>query len=96
VLLDLTAAFDTVGQSIILSRLNHYVGIKGTAFQWFSSYLTNRTFFVVIGNLSSSLLWGATGLYSRTSFIFALFSNAFAYESNKYRYNYALMTLNYG
>uniref|UniRef100_A0A8C1UC21 Reverse transcriptase domain-containing protein n=1 Tax=Cyprinus carpio TaxID=7962 RepID=A0A8C1UC21_CYPCA len=54
VLLDLTAAFDTVDHAILLSRLNHYVGIKGTAFQWFSSYLTDRTFSVVIENSSSS------------------------------------------
>jgi len=54
VLLDLTAAFDTVDHAILLSRLNHYVGIKGTAFQWFSYYLTNRTFSVVIGNSSFS------------------------------------------
>lgn len=55
VLLDLTAAFDTVDHSILLSRLNNYVGIRGTALKWFESYLTNRTFSVMIGDLSSSV-----------------------------------------
>lgn len=31
VLLDLTAAFDTVDHTVLLSRLKHYVGIHGTA-----------------------------------------------------------------
>ncbi|KAJ0015514.1 hypothetical protein NQD34_009134 [Periophthalmus magnuspinnatus] len=54
VLLDLTAAFDTVDHSVLLSRLNHHVGIRGAALEWFTSYLTNRTFSVQIGELSSS------------------------------------------
>uniref|UniRef100_A0A8C2DQL5 Reverse transcriptase domain-containing protein n=1 Tax=Cyprinus carpio TaxID=7962 RepID=A0A8C2DQL5_CYPCA len=54
VLLDLMAAFDTVDHEVLLSRLNHFVGIRGTALQWFSSYLTNRTFSVVIGGSSFS------------------------------------------
>ncbi len=54
VLLDLTAAFDTVDHEVLLSRLNHVVGIRGTALQWFSSYLTNRTFSIVTGDSSSS------------------------------------------
>lgn len=54
VLLDLTAAFDTVDHAILVSRLEQYAGILGTALQWFRSYLANRSFSVMIGDLCSS------------------------------------------
>uniref|UniRef100_A0AAQ6IE93 Reverse transcriptase domain-containing protein n=1 Tax=Anabas testudineus TaxID=64144 RepID=A0AAQ6IE93_ANATE len=42
VLLDLSAAFDTIDHSILLHRLENVVGIKGTALSWLRSYLTDR------------------------------------------------------
>ena len=54
VLLDLSAAFDTVYHPTLLARLHQWVGIRGSALQWFSSYLTHRSFSVSIGQHSSS------------------------------------------
>ena len=53
VLLDLTAAFDTVDHHILLNRLRNLVGLSGTVFNWFVFYLTDRYFFVSMDTCSS-------------------------------------------
>ena len=53
VLLDLSAAFDTIDHHILLQRLEHLVGIRGAALGWFESYLTDRSQFVNVNDTSS-------------------------------------------
>lgn len=55
-LLDLSAAFDTVDLQKLLNILEHEFGIKNTALKWFKSYLTGRTQRVRInGSISESV-----------------------------------------
>uniref|UniRef100_A0A671W597 Reverse transcriptase domain-containing protein n=1 Tax=Sparus aurata TaxID=8175 RepID=A0A671W597_SPAAU len=54
ILLDLSAAFDTISHTILLTHLSDYLGLTGTALSWFQSYLTNRKQFVTIGDSGST------------------------------------------
>jgi hypothetical protein len=52
-LLDLSAAFDTIDHVILLDRLSAHCGIRGKPLAWISSYLTNKTQSVVIDGVAS-------------------------------------------
>ena len=43
VLLDLSAAFDTIDHGLLLDHLQSDFGIEGTALNWFTSYIRHRT-----------------------------------------------------
>jgi hypothetical protein len=62
ILLDLSAAFDTIDHQILLSRLSTTFGITGNAHSLLSSYLLNRTQSVVIGSNSSLSQTLSTGV----------------------------------
>ena len=53
VLLDLSAAFDTIDHETMLSRLSSQFGVKAKALSWFDSYLSGRTQSVLIENSKS-------------------------------------------
>ena len=55
VLLDLSAAFDTIDHDLLLQRLEESLGVTGrpTVLQWFSSYLKGRTSVISIDKQKS-------------------------------------------
>ena len=64
VLLDLSAAFDTVDHSILLSGQEQCFGIKGTALSCIKLYLSNRTQCIVISDTNTD------GTKSESMFLF--------------------------
>ena len=54
--LDLSTAFDTAIQNILLGILKSYFGISDHALTWISSYLSKRKFLVQIGQLTSKTI----------------------------------------
>jgi len=53
VLLDLTAAFDTVDHSILMQRLSLDFGVSGIPYNWFKSYLHMRSCQVLVKGVHS-------------------------------------------
>jgi hypothetical protein len=53
--IDISKAFDTVSHDILLHKLQNY-GVRGSVYQWFKSYLSNRFQYVSINKVNSNLL----------------------------------------
>lgn len=53
VLLDLSAAFDTIDHHLLLDSLTRQFGVEGTVLDWFKSYLLHRQQIVMINNVRS-------------------------------------------
>ncbi len=47
-LLDLSAAFNTINHNILLNRLENCIGISGNVLAWFKSFLSDRHEFVEV------------------------------------------------
>ena len=52
--LDISAAFDMISHKTLLGRLHSDFGIDGAALKWLSSYLSERSCYISVGELKSS------------------------------------------
>lgn len=85
---DFKKTFDSVNHKILLMKLNYY-GIRGLPLLWFKSYLTNRTQYVNIENVNSSLKPITTGVPQGSILgptLFLVFINDIINVSNKFKY----------
>ena len=72
-MLDLSAAFDTLDHTIMKNRLIN-IGVCNSALDWFISYLKDRTFSVKTNNyISSSNNWCTPRFCSWANSIFNLY-----------------------
>lgn len=53
-LLDLSAAFDTVDHQLLVERLSNRFGLKGQFLTWLKSYLENQTQVIMIDGVKSA------------------------------------------
>ena len=78
ILLDLSAAFDTVIHQLLLNRLKYRFGFSGVILDWIRSYLTERKQRVVIGDVQSDVVELAQGVPQGS--VLALFCLAFIHH----------------
>ena len=62
VLLDLSAAFDTVDHNVLFSRLKYIFGLSGKVLEWFRSYLEQRSQRVSVHGILSDVQFFLSGV----------------------------------
>ena len=86
--MDLSKAFDTLNHDILLDKLSYY-GVEGTALQWFDSYLSNRSMYVEIDNMKSSVRTLTTGVPQGSilgPLLFLIYMNDISNSSNLFKF----------
>ena len=94
-LLDLSAAFDTIDHQFLLSHLNSVFGIQSTALQWFQSYLSDRYQSTSVNNLSLSplqLMYGVPQVSILGPILFVLYITPLSYIIANHSVNHLLFT----
>ena len=92
ILLDLSAAFDTIDHTILLQRL-HELGIRDAALDWFKSYLSQRRQSVVINGTRSShrnMSFGVPQGSVLGPILFTLYTTPLGAIARKYQLNFHL------
>jgi len=92
-ILDISAAFDTIDHDILITRLSSWFGIHGCILNWFKSYLSSRYFRVKCSNRISSSRTSSCGIYQSSVLGPILFIMYTTPDSTKYAHlNHSTIT----
>ena len=89
-MLDLSAAFDTVCHETLLKKLHKNFGLAGNVLRWFQSYLDGRSFSVIINKSRSGNCILKIGVPQGSilgPILFILYTKELNYIANKHGFN---------